>query len=66
MNKATPRLFIYTKDIMLITGKSERSASRIMVSIKKKYQKRVNSGITIHEFCEHMRLDEEYVALLLK
>lgn len=60
------RLIINTKDIMCITGKSARSACRILTAIKKQRRKRPNGCITLHEFCSYMGLKEDYVRSLLR
>jgi hypothetical protein len=43
--------FLATKDIEHITGKSQRTAQRIMAAIKKQYNKQKHQPITYEELC---------------
>ena len=60
------RICIYTKDVQLITGKSERQARNILMSIKDAYAKKKHQPITIHEFCEYMDFDLDKIIPLIK
>jgi hypothetical protein len=48
------RIAIYPKDIMIITGKSERSAREILKKIKTHYHKDKHQIVTVDEFCNFM------------
>ena len=52
------RLCIYPKDIMIITGKSERYSRKLLQEIKKQLGKKPNQFVTIKEFSEFSGLDE--------
>ena len=51
------RVVIYPKDIMIITGKSERYARYLIQRIKKHLRKEEHQVISISEFCDYMGLD---------
>jgi hypothetical protein len=57
---ATKRICIYPKDIMRITGKSEKFSRSLMLKIKKSFQKNKYQMVSIKEFCEFtgLKLDE--------
>ena len=55
------RRILYTKDIMLITGKSQRTARRICQRIRQQHGKPLRSMITVEEFCQYSGLTMEYV-----
>ena len=61
MPRLPPRIFVYSKDIENITGRAPRTAQRILQRIKKHYKKEKLDFVTIHEFCEFMRVKEENV-----
>ena len=50
------RLAIYPKDVALITGKSVRSASRLIIKIRRDLGKDTHQILTISEFCDYMGL----------
>ena len=54
---------IHAKDIQRITGRSERSAERMLVSIKEKLGNQKHQFVTWQEFCEFAGLDPEEVRL---
>ena len=54
-------LVIYPKDIQRITGRSERYAERMLVTIKKKLGKQKHQLVTCQEFCEFAGLSREDV-----
>ncbi|HET8828833.1 MAG TPA: hypothetical protein VFM79_05805 [Pelobium sp.] len=60
------RLCIYPKDIMLITGKSERYGRHIIKTIKEELNKEKHQLITIDEFCDFMGLKSQEVAEFIK
>lgn len=66
MSTPKPRLCIYTKDVMLITGKSQTTALRLLRSIRKAYRKSNDALVTYTEFCDFTNLDEDEVVKFLK
>lgn len=60
------RICIYTKDIQIITGKSERYCRNIIGNIRKQNNKEKHQSITIEEFCDYQGLKTEEVKKLLK
>ena len=50
------RIVIYPKDIMRITGKSERYSREILKKIKTDLNKEKHHIITIQEFCSYMKI----------
>ncbi|MEO6129993.1 MAG: hypothetical protein ABIP30_16710 [Ferruginibacter sp.] len=63
--KTNNRLIICIKDIQLVTGKSERTAKRIMKAIKSKHRRNKREYITRGDLCEHLHLEKEEVSELL-
>ena len=63
--KNNNRICIYPKDIVRITGKSERYARKLIEKIKKDLVKNENQFVTIHEFCQYTGLLIEYVQPLI-
>lgn len=60
------RIIIYPKDIMIITGKSERYSRYLIQRIKKHLGKEDHQVVSVSEFCDYMGLDlSEIEALLL-
>lgn len=55
------RLCIYPKDIVIITGKSERYARKLLHELKQELGKKPNQFITIKEFSEFAGLNEEEI-----
>lgn len=51
------RLVIYPKDIMLITGKSERYCRYLIKRMKEHYKKEEHHFISISEFSNYLGLD---------
>jgi hypothetical protein len=60
------RICIYTPDIQLITGKSERQSRNILNDIKVFYKKEKHQLVTIQEFCNYMGIDSSAVQGLIK
>ncbi|MDB5012486.1 MAG: hypothetical protein JWQ25_688 [Daejeonella sp.] len=56
----TERICIYPKDVMLITGRSERSGCRLLQTIKKRNGKSKHQFVTVYEFSEYtgLKIDE--------
>ncbi|MBC7534681.1 MAG: hypothetical protein H7258_03195 [Ferruginibacter sp.] len=59
------RIVIYVKDIVLITGMSERSASRLLNRIRRELGRRALALISVEEFCAYTKLEEENVRRFL-
>lgn len=55
------RMVIYAKDIETITGRKERTARKMLQSIRKKLGKEKWEFVTIGEFCQHAGISEEDV-----
>jgi len=51
------RICIYPKDVVLITGKSERYARTLIQAIKKSLSKGNNQFVSVSEFCSYTGLD---------
>jgi hypothetical protein len=66
MNTIPNRLVIYTKDVMNITGRKERTAQKLLAQIRAHYQKSKEDFITLSEFCTFTGLKEEQVLPFLK
>lgn len=60
------RLCIYTKDIQIITGKSDKHCREIINKIKKLNNKQKHQSVSIEEFCNYQGLDFESVRKLIK
>lgn len=50
------RVAIYPKDIMVITGKSERYSRDILKQIKMKLNKEKHQVVSLQEFCTYIGL----------
>lgn len=51
------RSAIYAKDVAMITGKSVKSAGRLIQKIKQDLGKDNHTILTINEFCKYMSID---------
>ncbi len=61
MQRIPPRVLIYPRDIENITGSSDRTARLLAQKIKKHFNKARKEFLTVREFCNYMKLDEELV-----
>jgi hypothetical protein len=59
--KSPQRIAIFSHDIERLTGKSARTAMRILQQIRQHYGKKRNEILTLAEFCEYTKLTEEDV-----
>ena len=59
------RIVIYSKDIQLITGKTDRAARTMLNKIKKENGKTKNQVVTVKELCQYLGLIEENVLQIL-
>lgn len=55
------RIVIHTKDVMIITGKSERYSRYLIKKVKEEIGKGEHQYLTIREFCEYLGLNPEEV-----
>jgi len=55
------RVVIYPKDIMIITGKSERYSRYLIQRIKKHLNKQDHQLVSITEFCSYMGLERSEI-----
>ena len=60
------RLCIYPKDVMIITGRSDRYGRNLIKKIKDYFKKQPHQVVTIEEFCKYMGLQQEIVARQLR
>jgi hypothetical protein len=60
------RVVIYVKDIENITGRKPTAARKLLLNIRKKFEKKRNEFITVREFSLYTGIDEETVYDLLK
>ena len=60
------RMVLYTKDVMVLTGKSERTSRRLLTRVRKHYSKDLRSLITVEEFCAYTGFDPDTVLAALQ
>lgn len=60
------RMTIYTKDVVILTGRSERQSRYLLEKIKSHYKKEQHQLITVEEFCTYVGFDPEKVRPYLK
>ncbi len=51
------RICIYTKDVQLITGKSERQSREIIKQLRQYYNKQKHHAITVQDLCQYLGLN---------
>ena len=59
------RIVIYPKDIMVITGKSERFSRDLLKRIKRHIGKEEYQFLSITEFCQYTGLNEDEIQELI-
>jgi len=64
--KIPTRIVIYAKDVMIITGRKERAARKLLAQIRKKYKKKKGQFITVMEFSEYTGIGEGCIYRSLK
>ena len=64
--KIPPRICIYVKDVMNITGRKERAAWKLLAQVRKKYKKQKGQFITVREFSEFTGIDKASIEAYLK
>ena len=60
------RCAICTKDIMLILGKSERTARKYMKDMRTHLQKNDKQFVTFDEFCDHSGIKREEIERIIR
>ncbi|WP_309641003.1 hypothetical protein [Flavobacterium sp.] len=60
------RITIYTKDIQILTGKSERCCRNILKQIKKANNKKPHQIVTFKECFEYLGIPTEESLMILK
>lgn len=55
------RMFIYATDVVVITGRSYKTALKILNEVRKMYEKPAEAMVSYKEFSACMHLDEEEV-----
>ncbi len=60
------RVVIYPKDIMQITGKSERYSREILRKIKTLHNKQKHQLVSLQEFCDFIGLNSEEIERKIK
>jgi hypothetical protein len=50
----TPRLFIYTSDLMMINGKSEKTCRRLLQKMKEHFGVEKRQDLTYFQVCEFL------------
>ena len=60
------RVVIYPKDVMIITGKSDRYSRNVLKKVKAHFEKEDHQYITVKEFCIYMGLEVEQIMKLIK
>ncbi|HEY9124744.1 MAG TPA: hypothetical protein PK252_04300 [Bacteroidales bacterium] len=61
----TKRIVIYPKDVMTITGRSEKFSRNLLKQIRQQLDKEQHHFVTIYEFCQFTGMDAEQVQPLL-
>ena len=59
------KIVIYPKDIMQITGKSERHCRDLLKKIKAHLKKEEHQYVSVQEFCTYMGLKIEEVSPII-
>jgi hypothetical protein len=65
MKMIKKRLIIYPKDMILITGKSERYCRYLHKKIKAHFNKKDHQAVTIQEFSDYLGLKPEDVSAVI-
>ena len=65
-SKMPQRAVIHAKDVMNITGYSDRNARRLLQDIRKAVGKLDDQLVTVQEFCFFTGIEEETVRMYLK
>lgn len=60
------RIVIYPKDIAMMTGRTERTARRILAQVRKAFGKKPRDFVTVNEFCLFAGFEEREVLEMLQ
>ncbi|HEY1113526.1 MAG TPA: hypothetical protein VGE66_08185 [Chitinophagaceae bacterium] len=66
MKKTVLRMVVYTKDVEIITGKSGRTARKLLTRVRKHWGKPPRSLVTVEEFCTYTGFDTDTVVAALQ
>ena len=53
------RITIYTKDIEVLTGRTDRYARTVMRAVRLKHKKQKHQLVSLGELCEYLGIPEE-------
>jgi len=59
-------LYVYPKDIQVITGRSDRYGRNLFKKIKDHFKKQQHQAVTVDEFCQYMGLQQDTFARQLR
>ena len=62
MKMQNRRVIIYSKDVMRITGKSERYGRKILKKIRERNRKEEHQYVTLEEFARYTGLSMELIS----
>lgn len=60
------RLCIYPKDVVKVTGRTERFSRSLIQRIKQNLNKKPHQFVSVEEFCEYTGLEIEKVQEIIK
>jgi len=60
--KEKPRLFIYTADMVRISGKCERSCQRMLQKMREHFGLQKGQGLTLHHVSKYLNIPLEQLA----
>ena len=60
------RLCIYPKDVMIITGRSDKYSRNLIKKIKAHFNKQQHQVVSVDEFCQYMGLQLDTVVKQLR
>ena len=60
------RICIYTKDVQLITGKSERQSREIIKQIRQVRNKEKHQPVTVHDLCDYLGFELQNIIHLIR
>jgi len=60
--KYTPRLFIYTADMVKISGKCERSCQRQMQKMREHFGLKKGQGVTLYQASQFLNVPTDQLA----
>lgn len=66
MKTAQKRLCIYPKDVMRITGRSDRYSRELLYRVRASLNKTGHQFLTVEEFCQYTGLDFQKVMEMIR